>query len=49
MATICIEMGWDYLTYRKQPIWFIDTIKDILVNRNKNDNAKITDFNRRTR
>ena len=26
MLEICKEMNWDYLTYRKQPQFFIDMI-----------------------
>jgi len=48
-AIICIEMGWDYLTYRSQPTWFIKMVADIITNRNKNDNSKTTNIDRRAR
>jgi len=27
---LCQEMGWTYLEYMKQPVWFIDLLKDKL-------------------
>ena len=46
---MCYEMKWDYLTYIRQPVWFLGMIADLLNNKNKNDSAKTTNCDRRAR
>ncbi len=35
MAYICLNMGWDYWTFMKQPVFFIDIIREILKKQSK--------------
>ena len=35
MVAICQEFKWDYHTYMRQPIWFINLVKEKLIRDNK--------------
>ena len=48
IASICLEMGWDYHTYMSQPVWFVKIVANLISNKYKNDNSKTTNPHRRT-
>lgn len=47
MIVICREMGWDYYTYMSQPLFFIESVKDFLLEEQKAKLKAIKEQNRK--
>ena len=48
MIVICDYMKWDYYTYIKQPVWFIESLRAKIKLDNYGNRNKIKSSDRRT-